>query len=165
MPSPLNKTIKRKKNKKCVLDDSLQEVVQLLGQMREARSDPSPQLRLQKDVLKRQLKKKMGEVMRKTEHSKFLSTRGQTAHQEKSFNSMCRADVSSTRIYRKLICSLQGLSGAACGRGTKVPAMPTTAHRKQWQPHTQCFPEHHLLLHRPHVSFTQIPTPSSLITW
>lgn len=27
------------------------------------------------------------------------------------------------------------MSGAACGRGTKVPAMPTTAHRKQWQPH------------------------------
>lgn len=38
---------------------------------------------------------------------KFISLRGQTAHQQKSFNSMCRADVSSTCIYRKLICSLQ----------------------------------------------------------
>lgn len=47
----------------------MQEVVQLLGQMREARSNPSPQLQLQKNVPKRQLKKKMGEVMRKTEDS------------------------------------------------------------------------------------------------
>lgn len=125
-------------------------MVQLLGQMREARSNPSPQLQLQKNVPKRQLKKKMGEVMRKTEHSSSSAYRGQTAHQEKSFNSMCRADVSSTCIYRKLssvpfrnvMSSLwKGHKGACCAHHCSQEAMATT----------RCFPERHRLLHRPHI--------------
>lgn len=53
---------------KCVLDDSWQEVAQLLGQMGEARSGPSSQLQRRKSAPRRQLKRKMGEVTRKTEH-------------------------------------------------------------------------------------------------
>lgn len=62
---------------------------------------------------------------------------GQTAHQEKSFNSMCWADVSSTRIYRKLSSVPFRDVRSSLWKGHKgaCPALLITAHRERWQPH------------------------------
>lgn len=94
VPSPLNKIMK-----KCfrwfIAGSGTAAKTDVEGKVSSILTTPATE-----STLNRQLKKKMGEVVRKTV-LKFLSIRGQTAHQEKSFNSMCWTDVSSTCLYRK----------------------------------------------------------------
>lgn len=115
--------------------------------MRETRSGLSSQLQLWKSVPKTQLKKKMGGGSHEENRAlKFLSIRGQMAHQEKSFNSMCRADVSSTCIYRKRSSVPFRDTASGFAEGGTTPAVCLSHHYSQKvMATTRCLLEH---LHR-----------------
>lgn len=104
--------------------------------MREVRSGPSLQLQRRKSAPRRQLKRKMGEVTRKTEHWSS-SAYGIRQHIKKNPLIQCAGQMFPVRVFTGNAHLFPSeMSWAALLRGARCPActLATTVHRKQWWP-------------------------------